>query len=77
MMTTERQELLKVLASLSEQCPEMRFGQLIANLATLARGPALESIWDSDDTELLQAAREQSAAFDARQGGVVTASKAS
>jgi hypothetical protein len=36
-MTSTRSELLKVLSDLSDACPEMRMGQLIANLATLAR----------------------------------------
>lgn len=59
MIDPTRQELLHILAEVSEQCPEMRFGQLIANLATLARGPEIESIWDAEDGELLAAAREQ------------------
>jgi hypothetical protein len=36
MTTTTRQELLTVLAQLSDACPELRFGQLIANLSTLS-----------------------------------------
>ncbi len=35
-MTSEtRRELLQVLGELSEQCPEVRLGQMIANLGTL------------------------------------------
>jgi hypothetical protein len=59
MMTVPRTELLRVLAELSELCPEMRLGQLIANLATLAQGATVESIWDAEDDELLAAARQQ------------------
>lgn len=54
-----RQELLNVLAELSSACPEMRFGQLIANLSTLARGLSAEGLWDVEDAELLSAARKQ------------------
>lgn len=66
-MTSEtRREMLRVLAELSEYCPEVRFGQLIANLATLARGPEVESIWDAEDEELLEAARKQLEVFRSR-----------
>ena len=58
MMQPVRQEVLAVLAELSEVAPEVRFGQLIANLAYLARGLANESIWNMEDDELLEAARE-------------------
>ena len=37
----------------------MRFGQLIANLATLARGLTAEGLWDAEDEELLAAAKKQ------------------
>ncbi len=66
-----RQELLAVLAELSAACPEMRFGQLIANLSTLARGLSSEGLWDVEDEELLAAARKQLAYFVERQSGVV------
>jgi hypothetical protein len=58
-----RQELLNVLAELSAAVPEMRFGQLVANLSTLARGLSAEGLWDAEDEELLAAAREQLAHF--------------
>jgi hypothetical protein len=56
-MTASRQELMEALRELSELFPDWRFGQLVANVATAARGPEVESIWDSDDDELLAAAR--------------------
>ncbi|MCY2989973.1 MAG: hypothetical protein NTY19_19190 [Planctomycetota bacterium] len=46
-MTTTRIQLLEVLAELSESCPEMRMGQLLANLATLAPGAVAGAIWDA------------------------------
>ncbi len=58
MTTRVRQEVLQVLSDLSECCPDVRFGQLIANLSYLARGPANEAIWDLEDEELLAAARK-------------------
>ena len=62
-----RQELLQVIGELSEECPEVRLGQLIANLATLAKGPSPSSscpgIWDAEDEELLEAARRQLKVF--------------
>jgi hypothetical protein len=58
-----RQELLTVLAELSSACPEMRFGQLMANLGTLARGLSAEGLWEAEDAELLSAARQQLAYF--------------
>ena len=34
----------------------MPVGQLLTNLATLARGPQPESVWDCEDDELVAAA---------------------
>ena len=59
MTNSARQELLSVLAELSAACPEMRCGQLIANLSTLAKGLTAEGLWDAADEELLVAAPEQ------------------
>ncbi len=67
---TTRQELLAALAELSIACPEMRFGQLIANLSTLAQGLSAEGLWDAEDDELLAAARGQLAYFNDRQSAV-------
>ena len=58
MIDSVRQEVLKVLADLSDLCPQIRLGQLMANLSYQARGASNESIWDMEDDELLAAARE-------------------
>ncbi|OYV89019.1 MAG: hypothetical protein B7Z73_07350 [Planctomycetia bacterium 21-64-5] len=58
-MNPVRQDLLNVLAELSAAMPDVRFGQLIANLSTLARGLSAEGLWDAEDEELLAAAQEQ------------------
>ena len=43
---------------LIEACPEYRFGQMIANLAFMAREDGESSIWDVEDEEMLAAARK-------------------
>ena len=59
MTTHMREELFRVLGELSRSCPEVRFGQLMANLSYMAKGPTNESIWDVEDQQLLKAARKQ------------------
>ena len=53
-----RKDILNVLSELGESCPDVRFGQLIANLSYLAKGPSNEAIWDMEDEELLAVARK-------------------
>lgn len=58
-MTAEKRlELLDILKELSDGYPDWRFGQMVTNLATLARGPEVESIWDAEDAEFIDAARQ-------------------
>ena len=52
-----RQEILRTLEEIGNRYPDVRFGQLIANLSYLAKGPTNEAIWDVEDEELLAAAR--------------------
>ena len=59
MIDPARKEVLRLLEELSETCPEYRFGQMIANLAMLARGDAEGAIWEMEDEELLGAIRWQ------------------
>jgi hypothetical protein len=66
-MNTPRQELLARLAELSDADPELRFGQMIANLATLAQGPKVEAVWDVEDDELLAAAMRLLGHYQTRQ----------
>lgn len=58
MITAQRQEILQLLERLSELTPDVRFGQLIANLSYLAIGPSNEAIWDMEDEQLLAALRK-------------------
>jgi hypothetical protein len=59
-------ELLHGLDELHRLWPEMRFGQLIANLAVVARGTEPGAIWEMEDTELLEAVKWQTAELVAR-----------
>ena len=72
MIDPTRQEVLRLLAELSEEAPEIRLGQLVANLSYLARGLANESIWDMEDEELLQAARIHLEQWRSRRGAAVS-----
>ena len=58
MIEPTRQEILARLARLSELAPEMRFGQLIANLAFMAAGPWDQTLWDLEDEKLVGAIRQ-------------------
>ncbi|MFL5340306.1 MAG: hypothetical protein ACJ8F7_09150 [Gemmataceae bacterium] len=58
MIESTRQEILSRLARLSELAPDMRFGQLIANLAFLAAGPWDKTLWDLEDDQLIGAIRQ-------------------
>ncbi len=65
-----RRELLELLDELSRVCPEVRFGQLVTNLSFKCRGLKTDSVWESEDAELLTAAKEHLAELEA--AGVVT-----
>ena len=70
MITAQRQEILQLLQRLSELTPDVRFGQLIANLSYLAVGPTNEAIWDMEDEQLLDALRQHLADLAKRQTNV-------
>ena len=57
--TVTEKELFDALADLRQQLPSMRFGQLVANMATVARGAVGGAVWDVSDEELLAAVRWQ------------------
>ena len=52
-------ELIDSLAVLRQALPTMRLGQLIANMATVARGAVAGAVWEMEDDELLRAIRWQ------------------
>jgi hypothetical protein len=57
MIPTSDDRLVESIAELRRIIPEMRFGQLVANLATAAGCTEIGGIWDVEDDELLRAAR--------------------
>ena len=59
MNTIIQDELIESLVELRQALPTMRLGQLIANMATVARGPVQGAIWEAEDKELLDAIRWQ------------------
>jgi hypothetical protein len=58
MIDPTRRELLSLIEELSVACPEYRLGQLILNLAFLAREDGDRFAWDVEDAELVEAARK-------------------
>jgi hypothetical protein len=65
-----RQEIITRLTALSELAPDMRFGQLIANLAFMAAGPWDKTLWDLEDEPLLEAIRKLEADLSQRASNV-------
>ncbi len=65
-----KQDILRALADLVEHAPDVRLGQLIANLAVLARGPSPEAVWDMEDDELLAAVRSHTEDYASRHAEV-------
>lgn len=65
-----RQEILNSLVELSGLTPDVRFGQLIANLSYLAVGPTNEAIGEMEDHELLGAIRQHIEDLSHRQASV-------
>ena len=55
MKSSTRREILDALGRLSDLAPDMRFGQLIANLTFMAAGPWDQALWDVEDERLLGA----------------------
>lgn len=61
MIDPTRQDILTRLAHLSELAPDLRFGQIIANLAFMAAGPWDQTLWSLEDDQLLEAVRQMEA----------------
>jgi hypothetical protein len=59
--------MLRKLETISELAPDVRFGQLIANLAFLAAGPWDQTLWDLEDEQLLLAIHQHLADLRNRQ----------
>ena len=65
-----KQDILRELPNLIEHTPELRFGQLIANLAVIAREPTTEAVWDVEDDEMLAAVRSHIEDYESRHAEV-------
>jgi hypothetical protein len=59
MNDTAHDELIESLAELRRALPSMRLGQLVANMATVAKGAVAGAVWEMEDDELLDAIRWQ------------------
>lgn len=69
MNTVDHDQLIESLVELRRALPSMRLGQLIANMATVARGPTPGAIWEAEDEELLEAMRWQLQELSSRDAG--------
>jgi hypothetical protein len=65
-----KQDILRALSELVEHCPDVRLGQLIANLAVIARGPTPEAVRDMEDDELLAATKGHLEDYERRHAGI-------
>jgi hypothetical protein len=68
MIDASRQELLKLIEELSAACPEYRFGQLVLNLAFMAREDGDCRACHIEDAEFVEAARKHLADWYAGHG---------
>jgi hypothetical protein len=53
MIQATQHELIEKLAELQQLSPDVRFGQLLANLGFLVEDQTDQSLWDVEDTTLL------------------------
>jgi hypothetical protein len=58
MISPLRHDILRLLERVSALAPDVRFGQLVANLAFLAAGPWDQTLWDLEDEQLLTALQQ-------------------
>jgi hypothetical protein len=54
MIQATQHELIEKLAELQQLSPDVRFGQLLANLGLLVEDQTDQSLWDVDDATLLE-----------------------
>ena len=53
MDATQSNALIQNLSKLRDQCPNMRFGQLMATLGLISEDENGHSLWEIEDDELL------------------------
>ena len=66
MIDSTRSQLIELIEKLSVACPEYRFGQLVLNLAFLARDDGDSKVWHIEDAEFVEATRKHLADWRAR-----------
>jgi hypothetical protein len=54
MIRATQHELIERLAELQQLSPDVRFGQLLANLGFLVEDQTDQSLWDVEDARLLE-----------------------
>ncbi len=54
MIQATQHDLLEKLAELQQLSPDVRFGQLLANLGLLVEDQTDRSLWDVEDADLLE-----------------------
>jgi hypothetical protein len=54
MIPATEHELIEKLADLQRLSPEVRFGQLLANIGFLVEDQTDQSLWDVEDARLLE-----------------------
>lgn len=70
MIDPQRQVILDKLERLSKLAPDLRFGQMIANLANLSAGPFDQTLWDLEDEQLILGVDQFLADLERRQQSV-------
>ena len=69
-MTAARTTLIRLLERVSQLDDDVRFGQLIANLASMAAGPWEQTLWDVEDEQLVETLQQLLADLSERQQSV-------
>jgi hypothetical protein len=54
MIQATQHELIEKLAELQQLSPDVRFGQLLANIGFLVQDQTDQSLWDVEDATLLE-----------------------
>jgi hypothetical protein len=66
--TVQHHEILETLSSLWKLSPDVRFGQLLANLGFLVEDQTDQSLWDVEDETLLKVMEKHRTELAHRQG---------
>jgi hypothetical protein len=67
MIPATQHELIETLVDIQRLSPAVRFGQLLANLGFLCEDETNQSLWDLEDTRLLEVMEKHRADLRQRQ----------